>query len=110
MSLGKAKAMDMILSGRMMGAEEAEKLGLVSRIISSDNFIENVLEIAREISEKSLPSLIMAKDAINSSFENSLSQGIIYERRLFRSAFSLEDQKEGMSAFIEKRKAKFKNS
>ncbi|MBH87793.1 MAG: enoyl-CoA hydratase [Pelagibacterales bacterium] len=109
-AVGKAKAMDMVLSGRMMGAEEAEKLGLVSRIISSDNFIENVIEIAKEISEKSLPSLIMAKDAINSSYETSLSQGIIYERRLFRSAFSLEDQKEGMSAFIEKRKAKFKNS
>mgnify|MGYP001164970441 CR=1 FL=1 len=109
-AVGKAKAMDMILSGRMMGVEEAEKLGLVSRIISSENFIENVLEIAKEISEKSLPSLIMAKDAINSSYETSLSQGITYERRLFRSAFSLEDQKEGMSAFIEKRKAKFKNS
>tara|TARA_B100000700_G_scaffold226992_1_gene250574 strand:+ start:3169 stop:3954 length:786 start_codon:yes stop_codon:yes gene_type:complete len=109
-AVGKAKAMDMVLSGRMMGAEEAEKLGLVSRIISSDNFVENVIEIAKEISEKSLPSLIMAKDAINSSYETSLSQGIIYERRLFRSAFSLEDQKEGMSAFIEKRKAKFKNS
>ncbi len=109
-AIGKAKAMDMILSGRMMGAEEAEKLGLVSRIISSENFLEQVLEIAKEISEKSLPALIMAKDAINSSYDTSLSQGIIYERRLFRSTFSLDDQKEGMQAFIEKRKAKFKNS
>ena len=109
-AIGKAKAMDMILSGRMMEAEEAEKLGLVSRIISSENFLEQVLEIAKEISEKSLPALIMAKDAINSSYDTSLSQGIIYERRLFRSAFSLDDQKEGMQAFIEKRKAKFKNS
>jgi len=109
-AVGKAKAMDMILSGRMMGVEEAEKLGLVSRVISSDNFLGQVLEIAKEISEKSLPALIMAKDAINSSYETSLSQGIIYERRLFRSAFSLDDQKEGMEAFIEKRKAKFKNS
>ena len=67
-------------------------------------------EIAKEISEKSLPALIMAKDAINASYETSLTQGIIYERRLFRSTFSLADQKEGMQAFIEKRKAKFKNS
>ena len=108
--VGKAKAMDMILSGRMMEVEEAEKLGLVSRIISSENFLDKVLEIAKEISEKSLPALIMAKDAVNSSYETSLSQGIAYERRLFRSAFSLEDQKEGMRAFIEKRKAEFKNS
>ena len=109
-AVGKAKAMDMILSGRMMEVEEAEKLGLVSRIISSENFLDKVLEIAKEISEKSLPALIMAKDAVNSSYETSLSQGIIYERRLFRSAFSLEDQKEGMRAFIEKRKAEFNNS
>ena len=108
--VGKAKAMDMILSGRMMEVEEAEKLGLVSRIISSENFLDKVLEIAKEISEKSLPALIMAKDAVNSSYETSLSQGVVYERRLFRSAFSLEDQKEGMRAFIEKRKAEFKNS
>ena len=109
-AVGKAKAMDMILSGRMMEVEEAEKLGLVSRIISSENFLDKVLEIAKEISEKSLPALIMAKDSVNSSYETSLSQGIIYERRLFRSAFSLEDQKEGMRAFIEKRKAEFNNS
>ena len=109
-AIGKAKAMDIILSGRMMGVEEAEKLGLVSRVISSENFLDQVLEIAKEISEKSLPALIMAKDAINASYETSLTQGIIYERRLFRSSFSLADQKEGMQAFIEKRKAKFKNS
>ena len=102
--------MDIILSGRMMGVEEAEKLGLVSRVIPSENFLDQVLEIAKEISEKSLPALIMAKDAINASYETSLTQAIIYERRLFRSAFSLDDQKEGMQAFIEKRKAKFKNS
>ena len=109
-AIGKAKAMDIILSGRMMGVEEAEKLGLVSRVIPSENFLDQVLEIAKEISEKSLPALIMAKDAINASYETSLTQGIIYERRLFRSTFSLADQKEGMQAFIEKRKAKFKNS
>ena len=109
-AIGKAKAMDMILTGRMIGAIEAEKLGLVSRIIPSEGFIEKVLEIAFEIAEKSLPALKMAKDAINSSYENSLSQGIVYERRLFRSSFSLEDRKEGMKAFIDKRKAIFKNS
>jgi enoyl-CoA hydratase len=109
-AIGKAKAMDMVLSGRMIGAEEAEKLGLVSRLISSNNFLDKVLEIAKDISEKSLPAIMMAKDAINSSYETSLSQGILYERRLFRSAFSLDDQKEGMQAFIKKRKAKFKNS
>jgi len=109
-AIGKAKAMDMILTGRMIGAIEAEKLGLVSRIIPSEGFIEKVLEIAFEIAEKSLPALKMAKDAINSSYENTLSQGIVYERRLFRSSFSLEDRKEGMKAFIDKRKAIFKNS
>ena len=109
-AIGKAKAMDMILTGRMMDAIEAEKLGLVSRIISSEGFLEKVIDIAIEISEKSLPALIMAKDAINSSYENTLSQGIIYERRLFRSSFSLEDRKEGMKAFIDKRKAVFKNT
>ena len=109
-AIGKAKAMDMILTGRMMDVIEAEKLGLVSRIISSEGFLEKVIEIATEISEKSLPALIMAKDAINSSYENTLSQGIIYERRLFRSTFSLEDRKEGMKAFIDKRKAVFKNT
>jgi len=109
-AIGKAKAMDMILSGRMMDALEAEKLGLISRIISSENFLEKVIEIAQNISEKSLPALIMAKDAINVSYETTLSQGIVFERRLFRSSFALKDRKEGMQAFIDKRKAVFKNS
>ena len=109
-AIGKAKAMDMILSGRMMDALEAEKLGLISRVISSENFIEKVIEIAQNISEKSLPALIMAKDAINASYETTLSQGIVFERRLFRSSFALKDRKEGMQAFIDKRKAVFKNS
>ena len=109
-AIGKAKAMDMILSGRMMDALEAEKLGLISRIISSENFLEKVIAIAQNISEKSLPALIMAKDAINASYETTLSQGIVFERRLFRSSFALKDRKEGMQAFIDKRKAVFKNS
>ena len=109
-AIGKAKAMDMILSGRMMDALEAEKLGLISRIISSENFLEKVIEIAQNLSEKSLPALMMAKDAINASYETTLSQGIVFERRLFRSSFALKDRKEGMQAFIDKRKAVFKNS
>ena len=106
-TVGKSKAMDMILSGRMMDVYEAEKMGLVSRILSSKNFIEEVMEIAKIISLKSLPALMMAKDAVNASYETNLSQGITYERRLFRSTFSLNDRKEGMDAFIEKRKPKF---
>jgi len=107
--IGKSKSMDMILSGRTMDVYEAEKLGLVSRILSSNNFLKETLEIAKQISLKSLPALMMAKDAINASYETNLSQGVTYERRLFRSAFSLKDRKEGMKAFIDKRSPNFKN-
>tara|TARA_B100000686_G_scaffold101382_1_gene108574 strand:+ start:20078 stop:20863 length:786 start_codon:yes stop_codon:yes gene_type:complete len=106
-AVGKSKAMDMILSGRIMDAYEAEKMGLVSRILSPKNFLNEVLEIAKKISSKSLPVLMMAKDAVNASYETTLSQGIIYERRLFRSTFSLNDRKEGMNAFINKREPNF---
>ena len=106
-AIGKSKAMDMILSGRMMDAHEAEKMGLVSRILSSKNFLEEVMKIAKAISLKSLPALKMAKDAVNASYETNLSQGVTYERRLFRSTFSLNDRKEGMNAFIDKRKPNF---
>ena len=106
-AVGKSKAMDMILSGRIMDAQEAEKMGLVSRILPSKNFLDEVMEIAKNISLKSLPALMMAKDAVNASYETNLMQGITYERRLFRSTFSLKDRKEGMNAFIEKRKPKF---
>jgi len=108
-TIGKAKAMDLILTGRMIDADEAEKLGLTSRVLIEDNFIEQVLEIAKEISEKSLPVLKMAKAAVNGAFENTLSQGVLYEKKLFQSTFALEDRKEGMQAFIEKRKPKFEN-
>ena len=108
-AIGKYKALDMILSGRMMDAVEAEQMGLVSRILSSENFLEEVMEIAKEISLKSLPALMMAKDAVNTSYETNLSQGIVYERKLFKSTFALNDRKEGMQAFIEKRKPKFSN-
>ena len=108
-TIGKAKAMDLILTARMIDADEAEKLGLTSRVLIEDNFIEQVLEIAKEISEKSLPVLKMAKAAVNGAFENTLSQGVLYEKKIFQSTFALEDRKEGMQAFIEKRKPKFEN-
>ena len=106
-AVGKSKAMDMILSGRIMDSHEAEKMGLVSRILPSENFLDEVMKIAKSISLKSLPALMMAKDAVNASYETNLMQGITYERRLFRSTFSLNDRKEGMNAFIEKRKPNF---
>jgi len=107
--VGKSKSMDIILSGRTMDVYEAERLGLVSGILSSNNFLKETLDIAKQISLKSLPALMMAKDAINASYETNLSQGVTYERRLFRSAFSLKDRKEGMKAFIDKRRPNFKN-
>jgi len=108
-AIGKAKAMDLILTGRMMDALEAEKLGLVTRILPEKNFLEEVISIAIDIASKSLPVLKMAKAAVNGSYENTLSQGILYEKKIFQSTFALEDRKEGMSAFIGKRRPKFKN-
>ena len=108
-AIGKAKAMDMCLTGRMMDAEEAERAGLVSRIVAVDDLQDVVLEAARKIAAQSLPIAIMTKEAINVSFETTLTQGIQFERRLFQSMFTTEDQKEGMTAFIEKRKPHFKH-
>lgn len=109
-AIGKAKAMDMILTGRMIDAEEAERSGLVSRIVSADDLLlEEALEMARKIAALSGPSVMMAKEAINRAFEVSLSEGVRFERRLFQSVFATFDQKEGMAAFIEKRKPKFTN-
>ena len=110
-AVGKAKAMDMILTGRMIDAEEAERSGLVSRIVSADDLLlEEALEMARKIAALSGPSVMMAKEAINRAFEVSLSEGVRFERRLFQSVFATQDQKEGMAAFIEKRKPKFTNT
>ena len=106
-AIGKAKAMDLILTARMMDADEAEKLGLISRILPNDNFVNEVLKIAKNISKKSLPALKMAKAAVNGAYENNLSHGILFERKIFQSTFSLEDTKEGMKAFIEKREPNF---
>lgn len=108
-AIGKSKAMDMCLTGRMMDAEEAERAGLVSRIVPVDELQDTALEAARKIAAQSQPIAMMTKEAINVSFETSLSQGIQFERRMFQSMFTTHDQTEGMTAFIEKRKPHFKN-
>jgi len=109
-AVGKAKAMDMILTGRLMDAEEAERAGLVSRIVDADDLlIDEALEMARTIASFSRPSVLMAKEAVNRAFELALNEGLRAERRLFQAVFATADQKEGMAAFIEKRKPVFKN-
>jgi len=108
-AVGKAKAMDLCLTGRMMDAEEAERAGLVSRIVPLDELMDTAQKAAAKIVAQSQPIAMMAKEAINTSFETTLAQGIHFERRLFQSMFTTEDQKEGMLAFTEKRKPHFKN-
>ena len=108
-AVGKSKAMDMILTGRSMDASEAERIGLVSRIVPLSDLIDESLAVANKIASFSKPAVTMAKEAVNRSFETSLSEGILFERRLFYSTFSLEDQKEGMAAFVEKRTPKFRH-
>ncbi|MHA6287793.1 enoyl-CoA hydratase [Maricaulis sp. CAU 1757] len=108
-AVGKAKAMDLCLTGRMMDAEEAERAGLVSRLVPADELMDVAMEAAQTIASKSLPVAMMTKETINRSFEVGLSEGILFERRVFQSQFSLEDQKEGMAAFAEKRAAHFKH-
>jgi enoyl-CoA hydratase len=108
-SIGKAKAMDMILTGRFMDAAEAESCGLVSRVVTAEKLLEEALAAAAKISSYSQPVVMMAKEAVNRSFEMSLDEGLRFERRLIHSMFALEDQKEGMAAFLEKRKPAFKN-
>jgi len=108
-AVGKAKAMDLILTGRMMDAAEAERAGLVARVVPVANLMEEACNAAEAIAGMSMPSVMMAKECINRAFETSLSEGIRFERRLFHSLFSTEDQKEGMAAFMEKRPPDFKN-
>jgi len=108
-AVGKSKAMDMVLTGRMMDADEAERSGLVSRVVPGDQLIDEALNAAAKIADFSLPAIIMAKEAVNRSYETTLSEGLRFERRLFHSMFALEDQKEGMAAFAEKRAAVFCN-
>lgn len=107
--VGKAKAMDMVLTGRMMDSEEAERCGLVSRRVPDNELLEEAIAAGQKISDFSLPSVLMAKEAVNRAFETSLEEGLRFERRGFHSLFALEDQKEGMTAFVEKRSPSFKN-
>ncbi|BCH04840.1 enoyl-CoA hydratase [Mesorhizobium sp. 131-2-5] len=107
--VGKSKAMDMCLTGRMMDAAEAERSGLVSRVVPAAELVEEVVKAAAKIADFSLPSVMMAKETVNRSYETTLAEGLRFERRLFHSLFALEDQKEGMAAFAEKRKPNFAN-
>jgi len=108
-AVGKAKAMDLILTGRMMDAAEAERAGLVSRVIPAAQLMEETMNAAAQIAAFSIPALTMAKEAINRAYETPLSEGVLFERRLFHSLFATADQKEGMAAFVAKRKAQFQN-
>uniref|UniRef100_UPI002633AC54 enoyl-CoA hydratase-related protein n=1 Tax=Pseudomonas sp. TaxID=306 RepID=UPI002633AC54 len=107
-AVGKAKAMEMCLSGRLIDAAEAERSGLVSRVIPVDELLDEALKVAADIAAKSLPVAMMVKESVSRAFEVSLAEGIRFERRVFHAAFATDDQKEGMAAFIEKREPQFK--
>jgi len=106
-AVGKAKAMDLVLSARMMDAREAESAGLVSRVVAGDKVLDEALATANAIAAFSLPAVMMAKEAVNRAYEVPLSDGLLFERRLFHSLFATEDQKEGMTAFVEKLAPRF---
>jgi enoyl-CoA hydratase len=108
-AVGKAKAMDMCLTARNMDAHEAERAGLVSRVVPKEKLMEEALGVAERIAGYSAPVVMMIKESINRAYESTLSEGVLFERRLFHSMFALEDQKEGMAAFVEKRKPAFKH-
>ncbi len=108
-AVGKAKAMDLCLTGRMMDAAEAERAGLVARIVPLADLMTEVMKAADAIAAKSLPSALMVKETVNRAFEVTLAEGVRFERRLFSSLFATRDQKEGMTAFVEKRKPDFRN-
>jgi len=107
--VGKSKAMDMNLTGRFMDAEEAERAGLVSRVVPAKKLMEEVMSAAQKIAEKSQISVMAAKESVNRSYETTLREGLLFERRVFHSLFATEDQKEGMAAFAEKREAQFRD-
>ncbi|MCC7039728.1 MAG: enoyl-CoA hydratase [Burkholderiales bacterium] len=107
-AVGKAKAMDLVLTGRMMSADEAERAGLVSRVVSAETLVDEALAAAATICEYSLPVVMMAKEAVNRAYEGTLADGIHFERRMFHSLFATEDQKIGMQAFLDKVKPQFK--
>ena len=108
-AVGKAKAMDIMLTGRMMDVDEAERAGLVARIVPLANLLDEAIKTAETIASMSLPSVLAAKEAVNVAFETSLAEGVRFERRVFHAMFATADQKEGMAAFIAKRPAKFEN-
>jgi enoyl-CoA hydratase len=108
-AVGKAKAMDLILTGRMMDAAEAERSGLVARVVPAASLMQEAIKVAETIAALSQPSLIAAKEAVNRSFETSLAEGVRFERRVFHALFATKDRKEGMTAFIEKRPPRFAN-
>ena len=107
--VGKSKAMDMCLTGRMMDAAEAERSGLVSRVVPTGELVEEAMKAADKIAEMSMPAAMMVKESVNRSYETTLAEGLRFERRVFHAMFALEDQKEGMAAFAEKRTANFRN-
>lgn len=108
-AVGKAKAMDLALTGRMMDVHEAERAGLVARIVPVDKLLDEAIEAATQIASMSLPAVMMAKECVNRAFEATLSESLLFERRNFHALFATEDQKEGMKAFVEKRQADFKH-
>jgi enoyl-CoA hydratase len=108
-AVGKSKAMDLILTGRMMDAAEAERSGLVARVVPAASLMDETMKIADTIAGMPLPAVYAAKESVNRAFETSLAEGMLFERRAFHALFATEDQKEGMAAFVEKRPAKFKN-
>lgn len=109
-AVGKAKAMELCLTGRMMDAEEAERAGLVSRIVPADALLDEAIAVAAKIAGMSTPAAMMVKEAVDRAFESTLSEGILFERRVFHSTFATSDQKEGMTAFVEKRKPEFRDA
>jgi len=108
-AVGKAKAMEMILTGRFMAAEEAERAGLVSRIVPEAELLDEAVKVGEKIAAMSLPAVILAKSAVDRAFETTLEEGLLFERSVFYSLFATEDQKEGMAAFVEKRQARFRD-
>jgi len=108
-AVGKAKAMELCLTGRLMGAEEAERSGVVARIVPQAELLDEALKVAAVIASKSIPVSMMVKESVNRAFEVTLSEGVRFERRVFHAAFATEDQKEGMAAFIAKREAQFRD-
>lgn len=108
-AVGKSKAMDMVLTGRMMDGEEAERSGLVARLVEDEEVFDTAMEVAQTIASKSRPVVTIAKEAVASVFDTTLQQGLLFERRTFHALFALEDQKEGMDAFANKRQAEFKD-